>query len=778
MRAGKLYTILNITGLVAGFVVAIFIGLWLHDELTFDYYHSNHDRLAQVMFNEPNGDGITTNNGVAAPLARELRDKYDNDFRHVALVWQNYTHILYAGDKRLPASGVWAQPDFPEMLELKMISGSRTALRDPSSALLTHSLAQALFGNTNPIGRTIRVDNEVEVKVAGVFEDLPQNTTFYGTKIFLSWDKAVSFLPGIKEALPNWDVHFWRLFVELNPHVDWHRISQNIRKIPGQHSKETKEEIFLHPMERWHLYSEFTNGKSSGGRIRIIWLFSGIGIFVLILACINFMNLSTARSEKRAKEVGIRKAIGSLRGCLIGQFLSEAILATAIASFLSLIIVLLTLPFFNRLAGKNIFFPWAQPGFWLTGMFFMLIIGLGAGSYPAFYLSRFKPVKVLKGDFKASALAALPRKILVVLQFTVSIGFIIGTLLVYRQIQYAKDRPVGYTPQGLLSIRMNTPELYNAHYETLRNDLLQTGAVVNMAQSDVPSTESVGGINISWEGKDPNFNPLIAIFIVTHDYGATLGWQMPAGRDFSRSFPTDSAAVIINEATARLTGLKDPVGASLRFWDAPYKIIGVVKDMVTASPYQRITPGIYVIGYHAVNIITLRVTPTTPVRAALTAIEKVFHKYNPSSPFQYSFVDDDYALKFSDEQRVASLSGLFTILAILISCLGLFGLASYRMEQRTKEIGVRKVLGASIAHLWQILTRDFITLVLLACVIAVPLSIWLLHQWLRQYEYRTNLPWYIFTAACAGAILIALLTISYHALKAARTNPIKSLRSD
>jgi len=778
IRTGKLYVALNLIGLATGIAVAIIIGLWLNDELRFDHYHPNHDRLAQVMFNEPTPDGILTSNLVCAPLAGELRSKYGNDFRRVALVWQDYTHILVVGEKKLPASGVWAQPDLPDMLQLKMVSGSRSALHDPSSALLTRSLAKALFGDTDPIGRTIRIDNHTDQKVGGVFEDLPENTSFHGTKIILPWDKAINILIGVKDALPDWGTRYWRLYVEMNPNASIVRVSQNIKNIPGQHSKDAKQEIFLHPMNRWHLYGDFTNGKISGGRIRIVWLFTGIGLFVLALACINFMNLSTARSERRAKEVGIRKTIGSLRGHLIGQFLSEAILITAVACLLALLIAIISLPFFNRLAGKNIAFPWTEPAFWLSGFGFMVIIGLIAGSYPAFYLSRFRPVKVLKGDFKTSPLAALPRKILVVIQFTVSIAFIIGTVLVYRQIQYAKDRPVGYTRQGLLSIRKNSSDLYQAKYDALRADLLHTGAVLDMAQSGMASTETIEGSKyIEWEGKDPNFKPLITICNVTHDYGHTIGWQVVQGRDFSRDFPTDSTAVIINETAARLIKMKFPIGHTMRVW-GKNTIIGVVKDMVTASPYQHIQPAVYILDYNGNNFITVRVSPSMPMRTSLTAVEQVFRKYNPTVPFEYTFVDDDYARKFSDEQRVASLSGLFTILAILISCLGLFGLAAYRMEQRTKEIGIRKVLGAPVAHLWRILTKDFIVLVLLSCVIAVPLSIAFLHQWLRQYEYRTDLPWYTFIAACGGALGIALLTISYHAVKATRTNPIESLRSE
>jgi putative ABC transport system permease protein len=774
----KTHSFINIFGLSVGMAVALLIALWIWDELSFDHYHTNQDRLAQVMDTKTFNDETTTSEDVAIPLADELRNKYAADFKHVALVFHNYTHVLGVGDKKISASGVWTERDLPEMLTLKMLKGKRDALKDPSSVLLAQSLAKALFGNADPMNKAIRLDNMAEVKVGGVFEDLPENTSFYDTKIFLSWDKALTVLTWLKDFKTQWETHNWRIFVQLNDQVDMNKATAKIKNIPQQYVKDGKEEILLHPMDKWHLYSEFRNGKIAGGRIRYAWMFSIIGAFVLLLACINFMNLSTAKSEKRAKEVGIRKAVGSLRGQLISQFLGESLLVTGIAFLLSLLIVQLCIPSFNRLADKTISIPFLNPAFGVITLGFTLITGLIAGSYPAFYLSSFNPVKVLKGTFKAGRFASFPRKALVVVQFTVSIALIIGTLIVFRQIQFAKNRPVGYTREGLITILMNTPELYKAPYNILRNELQQTGAVEDMAESDNSPTNAPFPIKgFDWKGIKPGSVPQLGVSIVTHDFGKTVGWEIKSGRDFSRSFVTDSGSVILNESAAKLMGLANPVGEIIKWDGEPHVITGVVKDMVMESPYKPVQPTIFYMMYYG-NVIILRIKPTVPLRAALTKIEQVFKKYNPAGAFEYKFIDEEYARKFSDEERIGNLATVFAILAIFISCLGLFGLASYVAEQRTKEIGIRKVLGASVFNLWKMLSKDFVLLVMLSCVIAIPVAYYFLHQWLLSYEYRTPVSWWIFAAAGIGAFVITLLTVSYQSIKAALANPVKSLKTE
>ncbi|MEO6328451.1 MAG: FtsX-like permease family protein, partial [Ginsengibacter sp.] len=511
--------------------------------------------------------------------------------------------------------------------------------------------------------------------------------------------------------------------------------------------------------------------------IQFVWLFGIVGVFVLLLACINFMNLSTARSEKRAKEVGIRKTIGSMRIQLIGQFLSESLLISFLALLLAISIAQLSISFFNGIADKNMAIPWTTPLFWLMTIGFACVTGIISGSYPAFYLSAFEPVKVLKGTFRVGRFAALPRKVLVVVQFTVSIALIIGTIIVYRQVQFAKNRPVGYAREGLISVVMNTPEIYG-HYDAMRNDLVQTGTVADMAESNSPVTQVWSNNNgLNWEGKDPNSDPLFGTIAVTHDFGKTVGWKITEGRDFSRNF-NDTSAFILNESAVKVTGMKNPVGKKMKWLDKDHVIVGVIKDMVMESPFKPTIPTVFHLSPDWVRLIIVKIKTGIPLREALVKIEPVFKKYNPASPFEFKFTDEEYAQKFSDEERIGNLATFFAILAIFISCLGLFGLASFIAEQRTKEIGIRKVLGASVINLWQMLSKDFVFLVVLSCFIAIPIAYYFLSEWLQSYDYRTKISWWIFVAAGIGALTITLLTVSFQAIKAAIANPVKSLRTE
>jgi ABC-type antimicrobial peptide transport system permease subunit len=489
------------------------------------------------------------------------------------------------------------------------------------------------------------------------------------------------------------------------------------------------------------------------------------------------MNLSTARSEKRAKEVGIRKTVGSLKKQLIAQFLGESVLVTLLSFVFALILVEATLPFFNSLAAKKMILPLDNWFFWLLAVGFILFTGILAGSYPAFYLSGFEPVQVLKGTFRAGRNASLPRKIMVVLQFSVSLTLIIGTVIVFRQIEFAKDRPVGYTREGLLTVDINTPELHD-HYDALRQELLQKGLVANIASSSMKVTNFDNNNELYWRGKRPDQESIFFRNVnVSREFGQTIGWHVVQGRDFSRDYLTDSSAIILNEASVKVIGIKDPVGETVKFWGKKYTVIGVVNDMVTNSPYDRIEPAIF-LGDGYLSTITMRLKTGQPIHTSLNALAPVFKKYNPGSPFIYQFMDDEYARKFEAEQRIGNLAFVFTALAIFISCLGLFGLASFMAEQRTKEIGVRKVLGADIFTLWGLLSKEFLKLVTVSFFISIPAAYLFMHQWLQNYTYRTSLAWWIFAIACAGMLLITLLTVSYQSLKAAMMNPVKTLRTE
>jgi putative ABC transport system permease protein len=777
MLNSKIYSAINIVGLATGIAVALLIGLWVWDEVSFNSYHRHYNRLAQVMVNTTNGGNIYTGSTTSIPMGTELHEKYAAHFKYISLASHIADHIIAVGDKKLSQSGRLVQEAFPVMFSLKMVSGHADALKDPSSVLLAQSVAQALFKDADPLNKIVRIDNKWEMKVTGVYEDLPNNTTHRDVKLLLPWDKFVNEEDWIRNAQTQWDNHMCNLYVQLQDHADLELVDAKIRNVPTPHIKHSKEELMLHPMSQWHLYNEFKDGQQAGGRIRMVWLFGIIGLFVLLLACINFMNLSTARSEKRSREVGIRKTIGSLRSQLVIQFLSESVTMASLALVLALVMVQLSLPLFNGLSDKMLSIPWSHPVFWIFILSFTFITGLISGSYPAFYLSSFNPVKVLKGTFRAGRYATLPRKILVVVQFTVCISLIIGTFIVYKQILHASNRPVGYTREGLITVNMNTPD-FQGHYDAIRNDLLQTGAVADMALSNSAPTAVWSNNIVEWKGKDPSIVVSPGTIAVSHDFGNTIGWTIKEGRDFSRSFPSDTFAFILNESAVRMTGFKNPVGQTIRWLDQEHLIIGVVKDMVMESPYQPVRPTIFHLNPNWASLITVRIKPGIPLRDGLAKIEPVFKKYNPGSPFVYKFTDEEYAKKFNDEKRIGNLTTIFSILAIFISCLGLFGLASFVAEQRTKEIGIRKVLGASVFNLWKMLSKDFVLLVFISCVVAIPIAWYFLHQWLQQYEYRTTISWWVFAMTSIGVLMLTLATVTYQAIKAAIINPVKSLKSE
>lgn len=781
LAKNKMYSSINILGLSAGMAVAMLIALWIWDELTFDHYHTQHKELAQVLSTSFNDKGEAgTGMAVAMPLGNELRTKYAADFKEVSMTSWNYDQLLGVGEKKITCKGLWVEANFPAMFSLKMRQGDRGALDDPSSILLSATIAEAFFGSANPINKTLKINDQEEFKVAGVFDDLPINSTFYDLKFLLPWKKYITSADWLKDAQTQWNNHSFQTFVQVHEKGSIEQISDKIKGVVMQHKNaatEGKEELLLHPMDKWHLYNTFTNGQASGGRIQFVRLFAIIGVFIILLACINFMNLSTARSEKRAKEVGIRKSVGSLKTQLVGQFLSESVLVALLSFGLCLLLVFLFMPVFNTLADKNIRLPWSNGVFWLLALLFTLLTGLISGSYPAFYLSRFEPIKILKGTFRVDKFATLPRKVLVVIQFTFSIALIIGTIVVFKQIQYAKNRPINYTQEGLITVRVTTPDLYG-HYDALHSDLLATGVVNDMAESNSATTNvSSNQIGFNWPGKDPSTLPGFGTIAVSTDFGKTIGWELSKGRDFSKDFATDTLGIILNESAEKQIGVQeDIIGQIIQYRQKNYTVVGVVKDMIMESPYHPVRPTIFFNDLHNLNIITISIKTGRPVQEALHKIAVVFKKYH--TPFDYTFNDEEYGKKFSAEQRVGDLATFFTLLAIFISCLGLFGLASFVAEKRKKEIGVRKVLGASVFKLWQMQLREFALLVAISCVIAVPLAWHYLHQWLQNYNYKTNITWWIIVISCGGALVITLITVSFHAIKAAMANPVKSLKTE
>jgi putative ABC transport system permease protein len=780
----KGYTFINIAGLATGMAVALLIGLWIWDEVTYNQYHKNYDRLAQVwQHNVYNGvKGSQVSNPYV--MAEEIRNNFGSDFKYVLQSSWNFGRILTVDERKFNKSGMYWEPQVIDMLSIKLLKGNPDqALKDPYSIVLSESVAKAYFDDTDPIGQTIRVNNKNDVKVTGVYEDMPHNSKFRDMSFIMPWELYIIESEWIKNMDNPWGSNFTQTWAQLADNADMELVSAKIKDVKlnkvDEGGRKYKPEVFLHPMSKWHLYSDFEEGVNVGGRIEFVWMFGIIGVFVLLLACINFMNLSTARSEKRAKEVGIRKSIGSMRVQLINQFFSESIVVAVLAFIFSIGLVYLALPMFNDVAGKKLSLLWSSPTFWLIGIGFSLITGILAGSYPALYLSSFQPVKVLKGTFRVGKLASLPRKVLVVLQFTVSVILIIGTIVVFRQIEFAKDRPIGYERNGLINIYLQTPDIHD-HFEAVRNELKSQGAVVEMTEAGSPTTQvwnTNGGFN--WTGKDPALAVDFPNNGVNHEFGKTVGWKFTAGRDFSREFASDSNAFVINEAAAKFLGFENPIGETLTWNDRPYTIIGVIQDMIIESPYEPVRGSLWHIDrYDNVNLAILKLNPDMSSHDALDKIKTVFTRYDPQSPFSYEFVDIEYARKFTDEERIGKLASFFAVLAIFISCLGIFGLASFVAEQRTKEIGVRKVMGASVFNLWGMLSMDFVILVGISLLLAMPMAWYFMNNWLQKYQYRSDMAWWIFAASAVGAVLITLLTISYQSIKAAMANPVSSLRSE
>jgi putative ABC transport system permease protein len=779
----KGYSFINIAGLASGMAVAILIGLWIWDELSYDRYHQNYDRIAQVWQHNVYNGVVQSQISNPYQMAEEIRSNFGSDFKYVLQASWNSTHILSFGEKKFNKDGYFFEPEVTEMLTLKMLKGTRDGLKEPYSILLSESTAKAYFGDIDPINQVMRLDNKHDLKVTGVYEDLPYNTFFRNMNYLLPWDLYIISNEWIKKMENPWGSNFTQTFAQLTDKADMSLVSAKIKnvkfnKLKDDEDRKYKPVVFLLPMSQWHLYREFKNGVNVGGRIEFVWLFGIIGMFVLMLACINFMNLSTARSERRAKEVGIRKSIGSVRAQLVSQFFSESLVVAFLAFLVSLLLVQLMLPMFNQVADKKLTLPVFNPVFWAAGVCFSLLTGIIAGSYPALYLSSFNPVQVLKGTFRVGRFASIPRKVLVVVQFSVSVTLIIGTIVVFNQIQFAKNRPIGYERNGLINMFLTTQDLHK-HFEAVRNELKSSGAIVEMAESGSPVTQvwnSNGGFE--WEGKDPALAVDFPNNGITHEYGKTIGWQFKEGRDFSHEYSTDSNAFVINEAAEKFLGFKKTVGATLTWEGKPYTIIGIIKDMVVESPYEPARASLFHISKDDGNVIIMKINPEMASREAISKIETVVKKYNPDAPFEYKFVDEDYARKFGDEERIGKLASFFAALAIFISCLGIFGLASFVAEQKAKEIGVRKVMGASVFTLWKMLSRDFVLLVTISFLIASLLSFYMMNNWLMKYEYRTDISWWVFAVAGMGALVITLATVSYQAIKAALANPVNSLRTE
>ncbi len=768
----KSFTFINISGLAVGMATAILILTWIYNEASFDQFHQNKQHVYQAY-----NRGIMDGKLQCWPnTPKVLGPTLKSEFADVDAVARGYSRwfVTIAEDRKVSSKALITDPSFLKIFSFPLAEGDvNTVLNDGYSIVVTKKMALKMFDTVDALGKDIKIDNEF-YHVTGILEDLPTNTDF-DFEYLLSWE----YMRRTGDDEVNWGNNGIFTFVMLKDGVKGESMNEKIKDITIRHSNGiVKEEIFLHPLDRWHLYSRFENGVATGGRIEMIRLFGIIGIFVLLVACINFMNLSTARSEKRAKEVGVRKVAGAGRNSLIWQFLIESIVLASIAGFIGIVLIQVALPFFNTLIGQTVEIPFAEPGFWVALFIFIATTGVVAGSYPAFFLSSFRPVLVLKGTFKKRVGRLNPRKLLVVTQFTFAVMLIISTMIVMEQIKFTQSRERGYKSERLV-YHWLTGDL-DKNYSSLKNELIQSGVASNVTKTLSPLSTIISDTwDLEWAGKVPGDKTDFQRLSVDGELVQTASLTLVQGRDIDlQKYTTDSTAMLINEAAAKAFGFADPIGQTIKETDGTvYHIVGVVKDFITGSPHETIRPlimgGVKGNGF---NIINFRLQDNLDTYEAVTKAQAIFQKYNPEYPFEYHFADEDYATKFEDNKRTATLVSVFTILTIFISCLGLFGLANYMAETRVKEIGIRKVLGASVIRITTLISRDFVSLVMIAILIGSPLAWYTMDTWLGGFAYRTTMEWWTFFIAGSLCLMLAIITVGYQSIKAAMENPVKCLR--
>ena len=771
---GKGFSLINITGLVIGMASAALILLWIENEISYDRFHANSESLYQLWNREKVDNKLECWSTTPMILGPALKQNYPEVEKATRVNW-NQTLLFAADEKRLNVSGTMVDPDFLTMFSFPLLKGNqKTALNSVYSIVVTEKLAKKLFGNKDAIGKVIKIDNRDNFTVTGVMKNLPNNTQF-DFEYLLPWQYM---------SVRQWDDSNWvnnstQNYIQLKKNASITEFNSKIKNITINHlNGKEQTEVFAYPLSQLHLYSKFENGVAAGGEIDMVRLFTIIAAFILLIACINFMNLSTARSEKRAKEVGIRKAVGAQKKGLISQFLGESILLAFIAGIIALITVQFSLPAFNKLVNQELFIPYSDSYFWISSIIFILFTGILAGSYPAFYLSSFKPAGILKGTFKSVNALITPRKILVVLQFTFAIALIICTIIVQQQIKYAQQRESGYNKNNLIYFSMIGD--IEKNYTLIKNGLLNSGAATSVTKVSHAVTQGWSDTQVEWEGKNPNDKTDFDLYAEDEAFVKTTGTQIIQGRDFDlKNYPTDSTAMILNESAVKAMGFKNAIGQTIKDGDISYHVVGVIKDFIFRSPYEPLRPMIIEGGKSGFfNAVQVKLNSNNAAEKNLAIAEKIIKKYNQQYPFEYHFVDEEYAKKFNDEQLIEALAGLFAVLTIFISCLGLFGLATYMAETRIKEIGVRKVLGASVFNITSLLLKDFLKLIIVSLFIASPVAWWSMHTWLQGYPYHINIQWWVFVLAGILSVTITLFTVSFQSVKAAVANPVKSLRTE
>jgi len=768
----KGFTITNILGLTIGMACTLLILLWVQNEFSYDKFHKNYHNIYQVMVNRNLNSKVLTDHVMVFPLASSLASAYPQ-IKNAVVITSVEPHVLTYGETMIKKEGYTVSGHFFDMFSWEFIRGNASsAITDPASIVLTVSLAKALFGEDDPINKIVRIDNNLNFKVSALIKDPGGNST-------LKFDYVIPFNysdEGVKRNMNEWTNSSWDVYLQMAPGANIQQLNKNINTVKKLHSPEDKTNAyFAFPMNKWHLYSDFKDGKNAGGMIEYVRLFSIIGIIILLIACVNFMNLSTARSEKRAKEVGIRKTLGSGKKQLVLQFFFESVLLAFIAFIFSIIAVYLLLPYFNTLVAGTLTLDFTRPLFWTGALAIIVFTGLVAGSYPALYLSSFNPVKVLKGTFQGKK-TVMPRHVLVVAQFVISILLISATIIIYQQIRHIKGRDMGYNPNNLIMMPVTAATQKN--FTVIKAELLETGMVSSVTRTSSPITEvwwKTPGPD--WKGKPASGNINFSGMAAEVDFIKTMGIKLLAGNDFT-GLPSDSSVMLLNKAAVDAMGLIDPIGMQMTYNGKSYTVTGITSNVVMESPFRPVDPMMIISYPDYTNSISVRLNDNANLQKTLGSIETIFKKYNSAFPFEYQFADQEFGKKFLTEDLINRITNLFAILAIFICCIGLAGLVSFTIAKRVREIGIRKVLGASVLQIILVVSKEFLRLILIALVIAIPLTWTLMGNWLEKYVYHIRISIWLFGIVSALVLLLALIVISLNTIRAAIANPVKSLRSE
>ncbi len=766
----KLFSLVNILGLSIGMTSAIFIFLWVQDELAFDKDQNNYETIYQVYGNRNFNNSIYTDPNIAFPLANALENGYPQ-IKHAVVTSSGDSHVFSYNDKKLKRNGLDVSEHFFDIFNWEFIKGNaKTAFSDRSNVVLTENTAKAFFGNENPIGKILKVDGSFPAKVSAVIANPKSNSSFnfeYVSPYNYEFEK---------EAMKEWRNSFSCVYINAASGTDVTTLNRIVNEVMTKHAPEDKiSTYFTHAMKDWHLRSDFKDGMVIGGMIEYVRLFSIVAIIIIVIACINFMNLSTARSEKKAKEVGVRKTLGSSRKQLIVQFLCESVLLTVIAFLFSILFVVLLFPQFNSIVNKQLQPDISHPAIWMVAFIIIVFTGFVSGSYPALYLSSFNPAKVLKGNNVTGKRALLPRRILVTSQFVISILLISSTIIVYKQIQHVKNRATGYASQNLI-ITPSSPDL-RRNYDAVKQELLNSGAIEAVTRTSSPLTESWWSTGApDWPGRGKNVDILFNGMRTDADFVSTIDLKILQGHYFQNT-PSDSSAIVFNKTAIETMGLKDPIGMEMTYGPHKYTLIGVVDDIVMESPYKPVIP-LMILFDKNVDCLHMRLNKNIPISEAIKKVETTINKYNPVYPFEFEFVDEDFNKKFITEELIGKLTNIFAGLAIFICCIGLAGLTAYTIEKRTREIGIRKVLGASLLQLVSLISNEFIKLVFVAFVITIPITWLLMTKWLQNFDFKVSISVWIFIVVGIVILALTLLIVFLNTLKTANSNPTKNLRTE